>query len=64
MMNNNSLYCNITPYIVNLMPEQNMKIIKEKGASIGELLLGKIPDRQSEYEITVFDALGFAVHNR
>ena len=46
------------------MPEQNMKIIKEKGASIGELLLGKIPDRQSEYEITVFDALGFAVHNR
>ena len=31
--------------------------------SIGEVLLGKIPGRQSEDEITVFDALGLAVED-
>ena len=29
--------------------------------SVGELLLGKVPGRQSKNDITVFDALGLAV---
>ena len=31
--------------------------------SIGEVLLGKAPGRQSEEEITLFDALGLAVED-
>ena len=31
--------------------------------SVGELLLGKVPGRQSKNDITVFDALGLAVED-
>lgn len=40
-------------------------LIKENhvAGTIGEILLGKIPGRESEEEITIFDALGLAVED-
>lgn len=63
------LYSDYTPsckkesgeYLIPLEEE----IITEKHiiGSIGELLLGKIRGRQSDHDITVFDALGLAVED-
>lgn len=45
------------PLAEGLITEEHIR------GSIGELLLGRIPGRQSEEEITLFDALGLAVED-